>query len=586
MQSNLSQRAGVVSDTISNFSVQGVHGALAILYKGREIGYIGIPIFTLVPGLKTWLEASHDKSDDADWKAIVERYAEPTPEAAKVGKTATFQPASAELVERMKRQGWRQSEQPDLFVNDEFPNGVMEILSEDGQDKMRWHKVQASANNANRCAVCRLRLDSKLHAPVLAVAEEYKNKGQEAAEILAKTLMPADIVRWERIAFGDAVRSHSGFPKNATEKKGSTGYECGLIELEPGQWYYALAGREDADWDSPESTFRGPYPTEDACNKGLSDNEANPGGYNIVAYDPKRAASKSWPEFKKMVLEGAAKTKQSDRNRYRLGAAEETPSQRAKRMRDFWQDPKLNHMLEFELELMAPGSNQKAFYRSLIEHKDGKRIRIGYWPITSDRADAKLIRKLYAEYNDPNRYTFYASRDVPAEIEDDPNYAKFASAKVATVNSPDTGEYDLEHEAHVRDEVREWAQYAEESDNTDEIKPFDPAGNYLCGTCDMRQGENECMRVEGPISFEKGSCRLFHLGEPENQPPMKGKFSKEEVKYAESNQGGFGCHRCEYGAEARKADNEGRPSWCSFWGTHVVPNGCCAENEQIGRAHV
>lgn len=147
-------------------------------------------------------------------------------------------------------------------------------------------------------------------------------------------------------------------------------------------------------------------------------------------------------------------------------------------------------------------------------------------------------------------------------------------------NAPDTGEYDEEHEAHVREEAKGWAQYAEEADNTDEIKPYDPSGDYLCGTCDMRRGANECARVDGEIGFTTGSCRLFHLGDPETDPPMKEKFSKEDAKYAERpNEKGFGCKRCEYGSEAKKADSEGRQSWCSFWGMHVVPTACCAENE-------
>ena len=150
--------------------------------------------------------------------------------------------------------------------------------------------------------------------------------------------------------------------------------------------------------------------------------------------------------------------------------------------------------------------------------------------------------------------------------------------KFASKNEPDPGEgkYDFQHETHVRKEAHDWSQYAEESDNTDNIKPFDPAGNYLCGTCDMRMGEKECQRVEGDISMESGSCRLFHLGEPENGHQMVKPFTKEEAKYGE-HEGGFGCHRCEYGGAAAAKDPEGRDSWCSFWGMHVVQNACCAE---------
>lgn len=149
--------------------------------------------------------------------------------------------------------------------------------------------------------------------------------------------------------------------------------------------------------------------------------------------------------------------------------------------------------------------------------------------------------------------------------------------KFAAKNAPDPGkDYDFEHEAHIREEARTWAQYAEEEDNTGDIKPFDPAGKYFCGSCDMRREGDQCMRVEGPISFEKGSCRLFHLGEPETDPPMEKKFTKEEAKYGE-NAEGFSCARCEYGSHAGKPDPDSRPSWCSFWGMHIRLEACCAE---------
>ncbi len=95
----------------------------------------------------------------------------------------------------------------------------------------------------------------------------------------------------------------------------------------------------------------------------------------------------------------------------------------------------------------------------------------------------------------------------------------------------------------------------------------------------MRKGEHDCMRVESPINFETGSCRLFHWDggkPPETDPPMKDKFSHEEAKYSE-HEGGFSCHRCEYGNEAAESDLDGRPLWCSFWGVHVIHTACCSE---------
>lgn len=139
-------------------------------------------------------------------------------------------------------------------------------------------------------------------------------------------------------------------------------------------------------------------------------------------------------------------------------------------------------------------------------------------------------------------------------------------------NVLDTGTYDEEHEAHVRKEVESWAQYAEDGES------FDPTGDYFCGTCDMRSGDDECLRVAGKISFGGGGCRLYRKGDPEQQPPMKEKLSKEDAGYEERPEG-FGCKRCEYGGVAEEPDSEGRPGWCGFWGMHITPNACCAEND-------
>ena len=300
----------------------------------------------------------------------------------------------------------------------------------------------AAPNDKGRCLVCRLHDDSKLHAPVLQIADEWRSKGEEAARQLAETVIPKDLVRWEIIAVGEAVRAHMGWQKNSADKKeekeeprlfgnvertpdgfydtiipkpkdktGSTGYECCLVELEPGQWYYALARSENAEWDSPDSTFRGPYPTEDACGKGLSENEANPGGYNILAYDPKRAASKAWPEFKKMVLDGAARTKNSDRNRYRLAAW----TMRCPRCKG--QASKNKHEEDYAC---GCGWNSKtARYQSLIEHKNGQRILVSYWPITGTEFDGRLSAKL-ASYEAPN-FSVVASQEIPLAITKEAN---------------------------------------------------------------------------------------------------------------------------------------------------------------------
>lgn len=69
------------------------------------------------------------------------------------------------------------------------------------------------------------------------------------------------------------------------------------------------------------------------------------------------------------------------------------------------------HMICTNCRFKAKSSS--ANYRSLIEYKNGKAIRLGYWPITSARADAKLTKRLLAEYNDPKRFELRASVEIP-----------------------------------------------------------------------------------------------------------------------------------------------------------------------------
>ena len=68
----------------------------------------------------------------------------------------------------------------------------------------------------------------------------------------------------------------------------STGLNCEIRELAPGAWYYVLqlgsCPRQIWDWHD-ECDVVGPYSSEDAAYAGLSDNEANPGGYNVVPFE-------------------------------------------------------------------------------------------------------------------------------------------------------------------------------------------------------------------------------------------------------------------------------------------------------------
>lgn len=63
----------------------------------------------------------------------------------------------------------------------------------------------------------------------------------------------------------------------------STGADCQFYEKKPGEWYYALQRwpyGETPDYD----TFD-PFSSEDAADKHLSENHANPGGYSVTRYE-------------------------------------------------------------------------------------------------------------------------------------------------------------------------------------------------------------------------------------------------------------------------------------------------------------
>ena len=67
----------------------------------------------------------------------------------------------------------------------------------------------------------------------------------------------------------------------------STGLNCQLIEPAAGEWYYVLedSGAPKNSWDWREyATATGPFPTEEACARYLSDHEANPGGYSVIPH--------------------------------------------------------------------------------------------------------------------------------------------------------------------------------------------------------------------------------------------------------------------------------------------------------------
>lgn len=133
----------------------------------------------------------------------------------------------------------------------------------------------------------------------------------------------------------------------------------------------------------------------------------------------------------------------------------------------------------------------------------------------------------------------------------------------------DTGEYDEVHEAQIRALAERVGFYAESG------PLFDKDGDYLCGACALRQEPEACTHVSGNISMETGSCMIWCTGQPLNEPIGK-QLTQIEANYAmRPTAKGFGCSRCEYSAEAKKPDSDGRPSWCTVWGMHIEPKACC-----------
>ncbi len=84
----------------------------------------------------------------------------------------------------------------------------------------------------------------------------------------------------------------------------STGYECMIVELKPKQWYYVLqrGSCPVGAWDWTEhADIIGPYASCEAAIQGLSDNEANPGGWSEIDHDSMR------PERREELLKRARK---------------------------------------------------------------------------------------------------------------------------------------------------------------------------------------------------------------------------------------------------------------------------------------
>ena len=138
---------------------------------------------------------------------------------------------------------------------------------------------------------------------------------------------------------------------------------------------------------------------------------------------------------------------------------------------------------------------------------------------------------------------------------------------------PGPDNYDRQREEIVRAFMMATAHYAEVGAPT-----YDPEGEYLCGTCVVREEPDSCTTVSGQISMTDGSCANWYKGDPtEPLITIAQKYTQKEAGYGERpDEKGFGCWpRCGHAKEAKAADEDGRGTWCGLWAVHVTERACC-----------
>lgn len=144
----------------------------------------------------------------------------------------------------------------------------------------------------------------------------------------------------------------------------------------------------------------------------------------------------------------------------------------------------------------------------------------------------------------------------------------------------DTGKYDEVIEAHLRDTFAKMFQYADPW--AGDSRTFDPKGDYLCDDCNKYEPQ-ACLAVAGKISGDHGSCRHWEDKDAgDSELHFAEKISKNLADYGETTKKGFGCHRCEYHAIAKRADSHGRDMFCKQGAFRVFRRGCCALNDSEG----
>lgn len=99
----------------------------------------------------------------------------------------------------------------------------------------------------------------------------------------------------------------------------STGLNCLFIEIEPGRWYYLLedsfAPKNAPDWREFATAY-GPFATEDEGEEHLNDYHANPGGWSVLRFDPKRAPDEL---LRRLIDNAAAETARVEGSRTTWG---------------------------------------------------------------------------------------------------------------------------------------------------------------------------------------------------------------------------------------------------------------------------
>lgn len=78
----------------------------------------------------------------------------------------------------------------------------------------------------------------------------------------------------------------------------STGQQCDLIEVRPGEWYVELEDmsfwgeEEEGRGDGEMIRVSGPHPTEEAAIAHLLRRHANPGGWSTYPFDLQHQAAR------------------------------------------------------------------------------------------------------------------------------------------------------------------------------------------------------------------------------------------------------------------------------------------------------